>query len=293
MTANRVFMGFHSRKGPVCSQAIAFDNPAGYDRVRKDVITMLNLLWLELKKIRRPVLATLLSGTVLTCILVGTLYQGYSIRFAIDAWEIGTEYIGLVFPLLVTVPVCWQLYYERRDHFLACTLSRISKRPYLLTKWTACAVSAFLILFVPYVISALCALYVNGAYDLKPSPEGYVHVFHTLYTTAPLTYALLLSLWKSLLGIFIMTFGFVLALYSTNLFVILTAPFVYSVLENFGWSILGMPQYRFITAFEPSSLSAAVITGASFLVGPLLLCAVIGVVVLYYTKVKHRTVYGM
>lgn len=32
---------------------------------------------------------------------------------------------------------------------------------------------------------------------------------------------------------FVMTFGFVLALYCKNIFVILTGPFMYSILENF------------------------------------------------------------
>ncbi len=36
-----------------------------------------------------------------------------------------------------------------------------------------------------------------------------------------------------------MTFGFVLAMYSSNLFVLLTAPFVYMILENFTLAVLG------------------------------------------------------
>ena len=106
------------------------------------------MLWLEVKKICKPVLTAMLGTTVLTCALTCTLYQNYSIYFRLDTWEIGTEYLGLLFPLLVTVPVCWQLYYERRDRFIVYTLPRISKTGYLTAKWLACALSAFLILFV-------------------------------------------------------------------------------------------------------------------------------------------------
>ena len=250
------------------------------------------MLWLELKKIRKPVLATMLGTTVLTCILTCTLYRGYSIYFRLDPWEIGTEYLGLLFPLLVTVPVCWQLYYERRNRFIVYTLPRISKIGYLKAKWLASALSAFLILFVPYFLSGVCALYTVNPTMWIPS-ENYIHAFHNLYTQTPLIYVLLLSLWKSFLGVLVMTFGFVLAMYGKNIFVILTVPFIYIVLENFGWSILDMPQYRFVTAFEPVSSPFDVITGAQLVVGPLLLCIVIGIVVLYYTKVKHRTVYGV
>lgn len=251
---------------------------------------MRNLI-LEGKKLVGPVLVTTGILTLLTCILSCTLYQGYSLRFELDAWEIGTEFLSLLFPLFVTVPVCWQLYYERRDRFLAYTLPRIGKGRYLRTKWCACAVSAFFILFLPYFISALFALYVREPVALWPLPEGYNHVFLTAYEQAPVLYALLLSLWKGLLGVLTMTFGFVLALYGGNLFVILTGPFLYVILENFIWAILGLPKFRFVTAFEPTSLSAAAVNAASFIVGPILMCIVMGLVVFFFQKVKKRSIY--
>lgn len=120
---------------------------------------MLRLLKLELGKIFKPVITTTAILTVLTCILTCVLQRDYTVYFHIDAWEIGTEYIALLFPLFVTIPVCWQLYYERRDRFIVYTLSRISRQKYLSIKWAACALSGFCILFIPYVMSLLCALY--------------------------------------------------------------------------------------------------------------------------------------
>ena len=89
---------------------------------------MLRLLKLELGKIFKPVITTTAILTVLTCILTCVLQRDYTVYFHIDAWEIGTEYIALLFPLFVTIPVCWQLYYERRDRFIVYTLSRISSQ---------------------------------------------------------------------------------------------------------------------------------------------------------------------
>lgn len=246
---------------------------------------------LEGKKIIKPVIATTCLLTLLTCILSCTRCREYTIHFEIDPWEIGTEFLSLLFPLFVTIPICWQLYYERRDRFLTYTLPRIGKRRYLVTKWCACAVSAFIIIMVPYFISALFALYVREPQTLWPLPEGYSHVFLSLYARTPVLYALLLSLWKGLLGILTMTFGFVLAFYGTNIFVILTGPFIYVILENFFWAILGMPELRFVTAFEPTSLSALAVHAASFAVGPALMCIVIGMVALFYQKVKKRSIY--
>jgi hypothetical protein len=265
--------------------------PINVDKMkRKGCDVMLRLLKLELKKLSKTTLLTIAILTVLTCILTCTMYQEYSIYFKLDAWEIGTEYIGLFFPLFVTVPVCWELYYERRNRFLVYTLPRISKRAYLGAKWLACSISAFMILFIPYMASALCALYINTP-NIKPLQPYYDHIWYTLYTQLPLLYTLLLAFWKGMLGVLTMSFGFALALYGKNIFVVLTAPFIYAVLENFILAILNFPMYRFVTAFEPTSIAEPYINVGSFLAGPTLMCLVIALVILYFKKVKKSSVY--
>ena len=265
--------------------------PRNADKMkRKGCDVMLRLLKLELKKLSKTTLLAIAILTVLTCILTCTMYREYSICFKLDAWEIGTEYIGLFFPLFVTVPVCWELYYERRNRFLVYTLPRISKQAYLGAKWLACSISAFMILFIPYMASALCALYINTP-NIKPLQPYYDHIWYTLYTQLPLLYAFLLAFWKGMLGVLTMTFGFALALYGKNIFVVLTAPFIYAVLENFILSILDFARYRFVTAFEPTSIAEPYINVGSFLAGPTLMCLVIGLIILYSKKIKKSSVY--
>lgn len=165
---------------------------------------------------------------------------------------------------------------------------------YLSIKWAACALSGFCILFIPYVMSLLCALYVVTPANVLPPHDKYSHFLLTLYVQFPLIYGLLLSAWKALLGVLTMTFGFVLALFSRNIFVILTAPFVYVILENFilaslSSASLDLATYRFVTAFEPTCKEY--INLGSFIFGPVLMCLVIGAIILYYTKVKRQAIY--
>lgn len=47
--------------------------------------------------------------------------------------------------------------------------------------------------------------------------------------------------------------------------------------------------YRFVTAFEPTC--RVYINLGSFIVGPVLMCLVIGAIILYYTKVKRQAIY--
>ena len=253
---------------------------------------MTRLILLELHKLAKPVLTVLALLTAVTCVLCCTLFRDYTLCYALDKWEIGTEFLPLLFSLIVTVPVCWQLYYERRDRFLVYTLPRISKGGYLAAKWTACAISAFALLFVPYVLSGLTALYLAPNAELHPEwVRPYYHIFLTWYTKYPLVYLFVLSLWKGLLGVLTMTFGFVLALFSSNLFVVLTAPFVYALLDNFLWSALRIPNC-FLAAFEPYKFGSS-LTVQHWLWGPIQLTLVICLTVLYYTRLRRRSIYPL
>lgn len=249
------------------------------------------LFRLECRKLRRPVWLTIAFLSILCCILTFVVPRSYSLFFPMECWEVATPWLGLLFPLFVTVPVCWQLYYERRDRFLVYTLPRVSPRQYLTAKYLACAWSAFLILLIPCLLSGLCAAYLVKP-DLHTPYAGYTHVLLTLFTRFPAVYALLLSLWKGLLGVLVMTLGFVLALYVQNIFVVLTLPFVCTILEHFCWN----PQRQYISlliAFEPSKLPGIQLESGMLVTGPAVFLALIALVWLYAAKLRHREVYPL
>jgi len=256
---------------------------------------MFRLMKNEWKKLKSPVLGAIAILSLVACILSSTLYLDYSLYYDIEAWEIGTELIGFLFPLFVVIPICWNMYYERKNNFLLYTMPRVSKRKYLTAKWLTSAISSFFILFIPYFLSAIFALYVKSPIDPYATADVSVtpfrHIFLELFTQTPLLYAFLLSCWKSLIGIFVMSLGFVLSLYVDNIFVILTGPFIYEILENFILSILGLEKYRLVTAFEPTSLATESIAIGSFLMGLLVISIVIVAVWLYFGKIKRIPVF--
>lgn len=254
---------------------------------------MLHLMKSEWKKVRFPVLATILLLTVIACILSCTLYKGYILQYDLEAWEIGTEMFGLLFPLFVVLPLCWNLYYERKNNFLLYVLPRVSERKYLTAKWFVYALGAFFILMIPYFVSAIFALYIKApipAYIPQAEDSPFAHVFLSAFTQKPLMYAVALSCWKGLLGVLTMSFGFVLSMYVKNVFVILTGPFVYSVLENFVFSILRFERYRLIMSFEPTSISSNAVSPSSFFVGPVLLMAVIFLTAFFLKNIRKNSV---
>lgn len=248
---------------------------------------MLHLIKNEGKKLALPVLLTTVVLAIVMCVLSCTLYQNYSLQYDLEAWEVGTEWFSMFYPLFVVFPLCWNLYYERKNNFLLYVVPRVSVKKYLMSKWITYAIGTLGIIVVPYIISAIFALYVKE--PVVPFTANVSdHIFLEMFTQMPLLYAIVLSCWRGLLGILVMTFGFILAMYCKNMFVILTGPFMYSILENFILSILRLEKYRLVVAFDPTSIST--VSMSSFMVGPGLLFLFISLTVLFWAKVKKNTV---
>ncbi len=251
------------------------------------------LFRLEWKKLHRPVMLTIIGLTVLCCILVPVIQRSYCLYFPVESWEVALPWFTMLYPLFVTVPVCWQLYYERRNRFITYTKTRVSPKRYLSAKYLACALSAFLILFIPHFISGLCAVYLVTP-DFVTPHDGYTHFLYSLFVNSPVAYILLLSVWKGMLGILTMTFGFVLALYSKNIFIVLTLPFVYTFLENVFWQVVFHQHgIGLFVAFEPSMISPDNIDARTFVIAPAVLVIVMILTWFYYAKLRHREVYPL
>jgi len=218
------------------------------------MIQMLRLIKNEFVKLKTPVIITLVLVTLATIILSCTLYVNYSLHHDLEAWEVGIAVPTFVFPLFVVIPICWSLYYERKGGFLKYTLPRVGKARYLTAKWIASAICSFVLIFVPFFLAAVFALYVKPPADTEFSQQynAFSHAFYDLFVYRPLLYAFLSSLWKGVVGVMVMSLGFVLSMYVKNIFVILTGSFIYMMVENFTLAILNVPQYRLFTSFEPS-----------------------------------------
>lgn len=258
------------------------------EKNKKGMIEMLHLMNVEWKKVRLPVVLVTLLLSGATCILTCTLDKSYRLWFRLDSWEIGTAFLSLLFPLFVVIPVCWNLYYERKNNFLLYVLPRVKQKSYLWAKWLVYALCAFFSLFIPYMLSAIAALFINQ--PVLYENNSFYHVLAEMYIEAPLLYAFLLSFWKGIIGVLVMTFGFVLSMYVKNIFVILTGPFIYLILENFILSILQLPMYRLVVSFEPTSMANDVVTIGSMIAGPVLLVIVIVCTALFMARIKKLSV---
>ena len=229
---------------------------------------MIGLVRNEWKKVFLPVLLTTVLLAIAMGVLSCTIYQNYVLHYDLEAWEVGTELFSLLYPLFVVVPLCWNLYYERKNNFLLYIMPRVKIKKYLTAKWIAYALGTLCIIVIPYILSAVFALYVKP--PVVPFVENpFSHIFENAFIKTPLLYAVALSLWRGIVSLFVMTFGFVLALYCKNIFVILTGPFMYSILENFVLAILCLERLRLVVAFDPTTVNPEVVSIFSFFFGPI------------------------
>ncbi|BBF42406.1 hypothetical protein lbkm_1088 [Lachnospiraceae bacterium KM106-2] len=259
---------------------------------------MKNLIKSQIKKYRWSVLSACLIASLFTCFMIYQVANSYSLELDLETWEIATKYIAFLFPLLVVIPTCWSLYYEKKNRYLIYTLPRISKKKYVLANWLVSALAGGLILFISMMIGVIVALYVkpeitsNLSY-IDPVTEQAVsisnyHILGEIFVKQSLLYGVILSVWRAIIGMIIATMGVVFALCFDNIFVILTGPFVYVLLENFLFSVLGKPEYRLVTSFDPSCIDFHRITIQSMLVGPAIAIILTAAIYIYVIKIKKH-----
>ena len=228
---------------------------------------MIGLVRNEWKKVFLPVLLTTVLLAIAMGVLSCTIYQNYVLHYDLEAWEVGTELFSLLYPLFVVVPLCWNLYYERKNNFLLYVMPRVKIKKYLTAKWIAYALGTLCIIVIPYILSAVFALYVKP--PVVPFVENpFSHIFENAFIKTPLLYAVALSLWRGIV----------------SLFVILTGPFMYSILENFVLAILRLERLRLVVAFDPTTVNPEVVSIFSFFFGPIVLSIVIGLTAFLLSK---------
>ena len=254
---------------------------------------MLNLIKLEINKIFKPVLTSLVITTLVTIGSLINVVNNYSVQNTFEFWDLSLDYISVLFPILVVCPICWVMYDERRNNFINYTFSRVSKKEYLFSKWFVCILGSFIIIFIPLLLSGMISfLLSNNVVQPKPyEAEFYTNLFMPNFLIHhTFLYIFFHCIWDGILAMIIGTMGFVFSLYLENILVILTAPFIYSILENFIMSTFGMPKQRLLASFYINTMTDT--NGLNLLVGPTLAILFIFIFLMYF-KISKTNIYDI
>lgn len=219
--------------------------------------------------------------------------SGYMYDYNIEIWEQSGEFFTFLFPLIAVVPTCWLMFYEKKNGFLSYTITRVARKKYIITKWLTVALGGAFIVFLVSFVGLLISLFVIPDVNISNAETARGAFISHYYINSPLLYGFVLSCWRFILAFLIATFAFVISLFIKNLFIILTGPFIYSILENFTLAILNVPQFRLVTSFDPSAISSEILSIGNLFIGPLILIGCIVVLILYFIYIKNTPVYDV
>lgn len=255
-----------------------------------------NLIKLEWYKIKYPYIISLFISIIYSCLIILPYTSGYDYNHNIEIWQRANQITDLIFPLIVVLPTCWLMYYERKNNFLIYTITRVSPKKYILYKLLMISlVSASIIFIVSFIGLIICSIFTSHIELTGIELQGYdrsLNQFGGYYlANNPYLYGLILSLWRAFIGAAVGILCFVFSLYINNIFIVLTAPFVYVFISHYILSILGVPYYSLITSFDPSTLAANAISIERLLAGPTLLLLVIVCTLTYFSKIKKAKIY--
>ena len=233
-------------------------------------------------------LVTTIAGIVLSFAAVISISLTTSIYYPIEMWLHAQDLFTLLYPLLCTIPFCWEICSERKNGFLKYVPNRAPLGRYLLYRYLGALIAISAMIFLSSFLSAVFAeKIISPAYSTLYGSIIGSKLWGDILVQAPLVYAFFLSLWRMVLAGLYFSFGFLLALWSKNSFLALTGPFIYSLLENYIMSILGMPSYSIATSFFIARMAPGATKPSDLLVGPAVL-AIICIITLVYNVLKSN-----
>jgi hypothetical protein len=256
---------------------------------------MIKLIRLEWNKIKYSYLLFLLVSVVYSIFITLSKEHGYAYYYNIEIWQESNQILSLTFALFAVIPTCWMMYYERKNNYLAYTITRVSRKRYLTVKWLITSILGSLIIFLVSFLGLLISLYIIK--DVVPISTTN-HVMETnfagyYFVNKPLVYGILLSFWRAVLGFLASTLGFILSLYIKNIFIILTGPFVSIFLIDFILAIINIPQYGATYSFDPCGLDSNAISICSILIGSFWLIILSLLCIMYFSKIKRERIYEL
>lgn len=206
-------------------------------------------------------------------------------------WFWGGEYIVLIYPVFLTFPFYIYFFYCKKSGFLINVSTRMNIKKYILINYfegfAGSAVSMFIISIVGYLVCiVLFYPFLGESLPAAIAFKGWF--FAPLFDfNIPLA-GIVISFWRSILSTLFYSFGFIVMLYTKNIFIATSAPFIYSLVENYITGMLGCPQNSICTSFHPIRMGAFMVSPFNIMIGPLLLAIVNLILVLLLIVKKKR-----
>lgn len=204
------------------------------------------------------------------------IYNGNSmIYYPIDPYVYASPPVDFFLPLLVTIPFSFYTYHIVKNGFIDYAGVRIAKRKYLTYYILSALISCFVMVFVVNILAIVFSYNVASITSEVSKPSYIGYFLGNLQMNNPIIFGIIWSIYKAFLATLICLFGQIISIYVGNLFLVLLAPFIYSVLENFITGVLRIPQFSFTTALILDRLEENLMRPINIIIGILIFAIVI------------------
>jgi len=224
---------------------------------------------------------------IVICLAENEVAKGTAVSFPIELWIDGCNILDFFFPLIVTLPFTWILYYEKKDGFINYAAMRMDKKKYIARKILSGVLVVFIMTFVIYYSGLLVSVIVLKPETIVDDARLYKYIGGTLQAEKPLLFGAVWCVWKAFIGAIISAFGYGIALVVDNLFVVALFPFLYCTIENFVTGTLNLEEYSIVTTYILNRLSPTGITIFNYVAG-LISFVIIGTIIVMFLENKKK-----
>ena len=238
---------------------------------------------------REIILAILVSIVciIVLCIAEYGVAKGTAVSFPIELWIDGSNILDFFFPLIVTLPFTWTLYYEKKDGFINYAAMRMDKKKYIARKILSGMLIVFIMTFVIYYGGLLISVMFLKPEMVVDDAVLYRYLWGDLQAEKPLLFGAAWCVWKAFIGSVICAFGYMIALVVDNLFVVALFPFLYCTIENFVTGTLNLEEYSIVTTYILNRLSPTGMTIFNYVAG-LISFVIIGTIIVMFLENKKK-----
>ncbi len=240
----------------------------------------------EMKQLHIPSLIITLIGILALGISCYSISTNTVICFPIEIWIDGCTVVDFFLPLLVTVPFSVSLFMKRKDRFVEYAAIRIGKKKYIAYQIISGMLLSAFVTFIIYFVALLLSMFVFFEGSSTDRDYIYEYVFGKYQAEMPILFGMLWCMWKGIIASLFTGFGYLLALYVDNVFVVAILPFIYVMAENLVTGILGIPEYGIMTSYVLNRLTPEVMSVWNYVVGVISYIVITGGIILVLKVIK-------
>lgn len=236
-----------------------------------------------------PVAAIIYAIAFIALLISCYTVSGNSVvNYKIEIWEWACEYVDFFLPLIAPLPFAINIYMQRKNYFIKYASMRMRKNSYVGYQIGAglilSASLTWLVYFMSLVITVFFIPIVSQGYDNDLAD----YVFGVYQINSPLLFGAVWCIWKGINAACFTLFGYMLALYVDNIFIINIVPFLYCIAENLITALLEIPDYSIVTSYVLNRLTPSCMHVWNYLVGTLSFLVITSCIVLFLREKSVR-----